>query len=180
MIEVESKIKISNPSEFRKKLSKLYKFKSRQKKIDDYYTLGGRENYAKRSLRVRHTGKGIYVVNFKQRISYLSGVHAKNEEEFQVTDIQHFIDLIKDFGFKKWLTKEKHSEIYRIRKDLTIELNQVKSLGWFAEIEYLVPNKSQIPKARKVILDVMKQLDIPKKDVIESGYTKMLWALKHK
>ncbi len=180
MIEVESKIKISNPTSFRKTLSKLFTYKSKQTKIDDYYALGGRGNYAKRSLRVRHTGNGKYVVNFKQRISYLSGIHAKKEEEFQVTDIKHFIDLIQDFGFKKWLTKEKHSEVFQIRKDFTIELNQVKKLGWFAEIEYLVPKKKDVSKARKDILEVMKQLDIKKKDIVKSGYTKMLWALKHK
>ena len=177
MIEVESKIRISNPKEFKKKVSKLFKYKSEQTKVDDYYALGEIKNYAKRSLRIRHTGKGIYVINFKQRISYTQGVHAKNEEEFQVTDIQHFLDLIQDFGFKKWLTKEKRSQTYQIKKDFTIELNKVKKLGWFAEVEYLVPSKKDIPKARKAILEVMKQLDISQKNIVKSGYTKMLWSL---
>jgi predicted adenylyl cyclase CyaB len=180
MIEVESKIKISNPKEFKKLVSKLYKFKSKQLKLDDYYTLGGRENYARKSIRIRNTGGKNHTVNFKQRLSYLKGVHAKDEKEFDVENIQHFIDLIVDFGFKKWLSKEKHSETYQIKKNLTVEINKVKSLGYFCEIEYLVPNKKDIPKARKEILSVMKKLNLNKEDVVELGYSKMLWALKHK
>lgn len=173
MIEVEAKVKISSPEKYRKLAKRLGNLVEKEEKIDDYYTLQKNKSYPKKSLRVRKKN-GIYEINFKERISYKNGIHAKNEQEFQVTDIHNFLALIANFGFKKWLTKIKHSEIYEIKKNFHIEINQVKSLGWFLEIEYLT-EKNQIEKARKEIQEVMKKLQVQKNQIVKDGYTKMLW-----
>jgi len=175
MIEVEAKIKISNLKEFRKKISEIAKPIKKVKKIDDYYTLepSPRKTYPKKSLRIRKTNNK-YEINFKQKLSYIKGIHAKNEEEFTTSDIQNFLDLIHDFGFKKWLTKIKHSEIYQINKNFRIEINHVNKLGWFIEVEYLT-TRNNIKKARQQILKVIKQLNLKQKDIIKDGYTKLLW-----
>ncbi len=173
MIEVEAKAKIKNPDEIRKKISEIAKFVEKVEKLDDYYSLESGKNYNKKSLRVRKTN-GEYQINFKQKISYIKGVHAKKETEFKVSDIKNFLELIKDFGFKKWLTKHKLSEVYEIKKNFHIEINYVKKLGWFVEIEYL-SNLSNIKKARSEVLAIAKKLGIKEKQIIKSGYTKMLW-----
>ena len=49
MIEVEAKIKISNPKEFRKKVRKLARYKGKTKKIDDYYTLESLKKYPRKT-----------------------------------------------------------------------------------------------------------------------------------
>jgi len=173
MIEVESKVKIKNPEAFRKKIRALAKYKGKVKKVDDYYTLEPKSHYPKKSLRIRKLNSH-YQINFKQRELYLKGVHAKKETEFTASKIEDFLALIKDFGFRKWLTKEKITYLYQIKKNFHIELNNVKKLGWFLEIEYLtVPSK--IKQARREILKVMEKLKISKKDAIKDGYTKMLW-----
>lgn len=172
MIEVEAKVKIEAPEEYRGRIKKLATFVKKQKKVDDYYSLENLKKYPQKSLRIRKTGD-VYVVNFKKRVSYAKGVHAKKESEFEVSDIKNFIKLIEDFGFKKWLTKEKTSEIYKIEKNFHIEINQVKNLGWFLEIEYLAENN--IDKARKKVIAVMKKLGFSEKETIKQGYTKMLW-----
>ena len=173
MIEVEAKIKIQNPKEFRKLVNQLGKLIEKEEKIDDYYTLQKNKSYPRKSLRIRKKN-GIHEINFKERISYKNGIHAKNEQEFQVTDINNFLALIADFGFKKWLTKIKHSEIYELKNNFHIEINHVKSLGWFLEIEYLT-EKNKIEKARKEIQKIIKKLSIEKNQIIREGYTKMLW-----
>ncbi len=178
MIEVEVKIRISNPSAFREKARKIAKFIGKEKKIDDYYTLESIDHYPEKSLRIRKR-KDHYDINFKNRLSYNSGIFAKNEVEFQVSDISHFLALIENFGFKKWLTKEKITEVYQISKHFHIELNHVKSLGYFAEVEYLaLPN--EVKSARKKVKDVLKALNVSKKDIVKEGYTKMLWNKKKK
>lgn len=178
MIEVETKVRISEPAFFRNRIKNIGKFIGKEKKIDDYYTLQNSATYPRKSLRIRKIGKiKIYEINFKKRISYISGVHAKNELEFGTSDIKNFIDLIKDFGFKKWLRKEKISEIYEIAKNFHIEINNVKNLGWFLEIECLSGRKD-ISFARKRVLDVIDKLNIKKKNIVSDGYTKMLWDLK--
>ena len=110
MIEVEAKIKISSPEVFRRNIKKLAKFIGKERKTDYYYTLESLKNYPGKSLRIRKR-KGFYEINFKQRLSYVKGIHAKNEHEFKVKDVAPFLDLIKEFGFKQWLIKEKISEI---------------------------------------------------------------------
>jgi|SRR3989344_4097046 len=174
MIEVEAKIHINGPEEFREKASKLGKYIGKEDKLDDYYTLENIKEFPQKSLRVRKRNN-IYEVNFKNKINYIKGVHAKNEEEFQVTDISPFLNLIHEFGFKRWLRKEKTSEIYEIKKDFHIEINNVKNLGWFLEVEYLA-DKRHIGQARSSVLKIIKELGIDKKDIIEEGYTKMLWG----
>lgn len=173
MIEVEAKIRVSDPNKFLKKITSIAKYERTERKIDDYYTLEDLSHYPRKSLRIRKKGN-FYEINFKQRISYIKGVHAKKETEFKVSNIDRFLNLIRDFGFKKWLRKEKVTKLYRIRNNFHIELNNVKGLGWFLEIEYLADMKN-IERARKEVLDVVKKLGFGKKDLISEGYTKMLW-----
>ncbi len=180
MIEVEIKINISNPRNIKKKIDKIAKFEKNEKKVDDYYTLEPKGTYPKKSLRIRKKGK-IYIVNFKKRGSYQEGIWAKKETEFVTSNIQGFIDLIKEFGFRKWVTKKKECKIYRINKDFQIELNNVKKLGWFLEIEYLTKNNTKgILNAKKNIKKILEKLDIKNSEIIKDGYTKMLWDLKNK
>jgi len=133
--EVESKIRVSNVNEARKRIKKIAKFIGKEKKVDDYYSLH-HGVYPKKSLRVRDKGKKREV-NFKQRHSYSNGVWAKKEVEFEVSDLRGFFDLLADFGFKKWMRKEKLTELYRTKNGINIELNFVKRLGWYIEIEVL-------------------------------------------
>jgi adenylate cyclase class 2 len=173
MIEVESKVRIKDLDSLRRKIRERYAFLFKKNKIDDYYTLQSEGKYPTKSLRIRHEGKK-HIVNFKQRMSYSLGVHAKKETEFEVSDVPGFLALITDFGFRKWLRKEKESEVYIVKKNFTLEINKVKGLGNFLEIEYLCTEK-EVKKARKEIYRVRKELGFDKSDVVKGGYTKMLW-----
>jgi len=178
MIEVESKIKISDPKKYRSLARSIAKYKGKQKKSDNYYTLESLRSRPKKSLRIRKKDK-IYEINFKESISYVKGIHAKRESEFHVSNLKTFMVLMKNFGFRLWVQKEKISEIYEINPKFHIEINHVKHLGYFIEIEYLC-SENQIPKARLAILDVMKKLHINKKHIIKEGYTHQLWKIgKH-
>jgi len=174
-IEVETKIKIKNPKEARKRIKKIAKFVRIENKRDEYYSLE-KKGYPKKSLRVRNKGK-IREVNFKQWISYKDGIHAKRESEFNVSDLKDFFGLIKDFGFKKWLTKSKKTELYITKDGINIELNKVKKLGWFIEVEILC-KESEIKKSRDRITKIMNNLRYKREETEKKGYTKMLWKNK--
>ena len=107
-IEVESKIKVHDAKEARKRIEKIASFVKKEYKIDDYYSLS-RDSYPKKSLRVRGKGKKRQV-NFKQWRNYTDGIWAKKEVEFEVSDLKNFFDLLDDFGFRKWMKKEKKTE----------------------------------------------------------------------
>ncbi|MSS74342.1 class IV adenylate cyclase [Candidatus Pacearchaeota archaeon] len=173
-IEVETKIPIleKDVAEVRERIKKIAKFIGNELKKDDYYSLEY-FNYPEKSLRVRDKGK-IKEVNFKKRHNYVDGVYAKTEVQFKISDTQGFFDLIKDFGFRKWLHKEKITELYRTKNGVHIELNKVKSLGWFLEIEVLCPPKSTV-SARKKVIAVREKLGFNYINSEQQGYTKQLW-----
>ena len=176
MIEVETKVKVFDLEKCKNKIVEISKYKGRQIKIDDYYTLENLKNYPKKSLRIRnHDGK--WEINFKKRIDYKNGIYAKKETEFNVKNSEDFLKLIEDFGFKKWLRKEKITYLYEIKNNFHIELNEVKGLGWFMEIEYLTDEKG-INKARNEISNLMNKLGIERKLIVKEGYTKLLWDKK--
>ena len=175
MIEVEFKAKIENYTDFKKKVKDIGRFIRTEKKTDDYYSLEYKE-YRKKSLRIRKR-EGFYEVNFKKRISFIDGVHAKKEVEFRIDKIEDFLNLMEEFGFKKWLKKEKISEVYEIGENFHIEINDVKGLGKYVEVEFL-SNEKGINNARKKVLEIVNKLGLDKKQGIKEGYTKMLWNKK--
>ncbi len=176
-IEVETKIPIKNVADVRKRIRKIAKFVRTEIKKDDYYSLEYFQ-YPERSLRVRDKGK-VREVNFKKRKDYSSGVHAKKEVQFEISDLKGFFELISDFGFRKWLHKEKKTELYKTKDGVHIELNHVKKLGWFLEIEVLSAPKDVV-SARKKVTAVRDKLGFSEKDSEPRGYTKQLWNIGHK
>jgi predicted adenylyl cyclase CyaB len=83
---------------------------------------------------------------------------------------------MEDLGFVRWMRKLKLGESYNHKKDkrITIELNYVKNLGYFIEIEYLA-KKHEIKKAIRKIISTLSELEISKDQIDNTGYTKMLW-----
>ena len=178
-IEVETKIpfKEKDLNSVRNRIKQIARFVKKETKKDDYYTLEYFQ-YPEKSLRVRNMGK-TREVNFKKRSSFSNCVHAKKEVQFEISDVEGFFDLIRDFGFRKWLHKEKTTELYRTKDGVNIELNKVKKLGWFLELEILCPLK-QVSSARKKIISTREKLGFKEGDCEPRGYTKQLWSLKNK
>jgi len=176
-IEVETKLRVQNHRDVRKRIKEIAKFVRIENKIDDYYSLE-KGKYPKKTLRIRYKGKKIEV-NFKKSLSYGKGVHAKKEVEFKVSDLSNFFDFLENFGFGKWIRKEKRTELYKTKDRINIELNYVKKLGWFIEIEILC-KKKDIEKSRRRIEEIRKALDIPESDIEKKGYTRELWNLSKK
>jgi len=177
-IEVEAKIPLKEKDilNVKKRIKEIAKFVKREEKKDDYYTLEY-FHYPEKSLRVRNKGK-VREVNFKKRISFKKGIYAKKEVQFEISDIKGFFELINDFGFRKWLNKEKVTELYRTKTGVNIEFNHVKKLGWFLELEVLCPLKD-VNTAREKIVDVRDKLGFSEKDCESRGYTKQLWNSAH-
>ena len=178
-LEVETKVKIHNVNDLRKRIKKIANFEKKVSKGDDYFALQKRE-YPKKAFRIRYDGKK-FVVNFKRHLKHLwsDGVVVKREYEFELTDTKHldnFLALLEDFGFREWVKKRKHTESYIYKKDkrIVIEINHVEHVGSYMEIEFLArPN--EVDKAKKKILDVLKLLGINRKDIDNIGYTKRLY-----
>ncbi|MFH1425661.1 MAG: class IV adenylate cyclase [archaeon] len=181
-LEVETKVKINNVAALRKKIKKIARHEKTESRGDDYFTLQ-KKGYPKKAFRIRDDGKKL-VVNFKKHLKnlYSDGIVVKQEYEFQLKDrkqVGNFLSLLEDFGFKEWVKKRKHTEGYLYKKDkkLIIEINKVEHVGSYMEIEYLA-KCNQVPKAKKKILQALKELEILPKDIDNIGYTRRLYEKK--
>ena len=180
--EVECKVKIRDYLSLKKKVKALGIFKYKTLKRDEYFSLK-KKGYPKKAFRVRDDD-GSFIVNFKKHVRSLSNpdVVVKEEFEFSIKDkneLSNFMSLCEDLGFREWVSKTKESEVYSYTKDkhLSIELNKVRGLGYWMEVEYLCSRKD-IPKAKSLIKSVLKELEIMKVDINNEGYTKMLYEHK--
>ena len=183
-LEVETKVKLRKDEvpALREKILKIAKFVKSGRKGDDYFAIRRfrKHKYPKKAFRVRAT-KDEFEVNFKKwlRKYWTHDIVVKQEFEFKLKGKEEDEDLLalfRDLGFREWMKKIKDNETYEYKKDkkMGIEINNVKHLGYFMEIEYLCPPKD-IEKARKRIREVLKELGIKQEQINNTGYTRMLW-----
>lgn len=125
--------------------------------------------------------KNKFEVNFKKWLTqhWTKDIVVKQEFEFSLEgkeQVEDLLALFKDLGFKEWVKKIKHNETYQWKEDkrASIEINNVKHLGYFLEIEYLC-QPSELDKARNKIRKILKALQIRPEQIDNTGYTKMLW-----
>jgi adenylate cyclase, class 2 len=183
-LEVETKVKIDDDkiTEMREKIKQIANFSKKGKKEDDYFAIRRKikSRYPKKAFRIRAT-KNEFEVNFKKWLTryWTKDVVVKQEFEFNLKgkdQVQDLLALFKDLGFREWVKKVKFNETYQWKKDkkVSIELNKVKHLGWFLELEYLA-KPSEIEKAREKIREVLRELEIHPEQIDNTGYTRMLW-----
>lgn len=181
-LEVETKVKLldSEVKDIREKIKRIAVFEKEGTKADDYFAIQNKLDYPKKAFRIRAT-KNKFEVNFKRWLTNLwtKDIVVKQEFEFELEgkdQVEDLLELFRDLGFKEWVKKIKKNETYQYKKDkrASIEINNVKHLGYFLEIEYLCqPN--ELKKARNKIREVLKTLGIRPEQIDNTGYTKMLW-----
>src|SRR3989338_6542778 len=180
-LEVETKVKLadSEVSALREKILKIARFEKSGTKADDYFAIKSLD-YPKKAFRIRAT-KDEFEINFKKWLKkyWTEYIVVKQEFEFRLKgkeEVEDLLELFRDLGFIEWVKKIKHNETYLYKKDkkVSIEINNVKHLGYFMEIEYLC-QPSDLEKGRKKIRKILKQLGIRQTQIDNTGYTKMLW-----
>ena len=180
-LEVETKVKLNDSQipALRKKIKQIATLEKKGTKADDYFAIQ-EKGYPKKAFRIRAM-KDTYEVCFKKWITKLwtKEVVVKQEFEFNLKgkeSMEDLMALLKDFGFKEWVKKIKRNETYKHKKNkkISIEINFVKHLGYFMEIEYLC-QKSDVEKAINAITNTLKELEIDFNQIDNTGYTKMLW-----
>jgi len=180
-LEVETKVKLEDSQipDLRKRIKKIAKFKKKGQKADDYFAIQGK-GYPKKAFRFRTMKDGVEVT-FKRHLKkyWTKEVVVKKEFEFTLKgkdEKEDLLELFEDFGFREWVRKIKRNETYTYLKNenISIEINNVKHLGYFMEIEYLC-QKSEMKKAINAITDLLKELEIDFNQIDNTGYTKMLW-----
>jgi len=180
-LEVETKVKLekSQIPALRRRIKEIAVFEKEGTKADDYFAIQN-SGYPKKAFRVRAT-HDAFEVNFKKWLTeyWTKEVVVKQEFEFKLRGKEEVADLLalfKDLGFTEWVKKIKKNETYVHKKDkrISIEINNVKHLGYFMEIEYLA-QPHEMKTAIHKITNTLKELGIDFNQIDNTGYTKMLW-----
>ncbi|WP_434239163.1 class IV adenylate cyclase [Borreliella burgdorferi] len=169
MFEIESKAFIP-PKELKriiKLANKKFKFIKKEIKTDIYYS------NQKKIIRIRKLNTLEKIVTFKKKIlDNNHTVEINKEIEFKIDSINNFLTLIKELKFKKLYKKIKKSLIYQTN-NLNIEINEIKNLGFFLEIEKMINNQNDIDLAKKEIDNMINQFGL-KENIETRPYSELL------
>ncbi|AGS66720.1 class IV adenylate cyclase [Borreliella burgdorferi] len=169
MFEIESKAFIP-PKELKriiKLANKKFKFIKEEIKTDIYYS------NQKKIIRIRKLNTLEKIVTFKKKIlDNNHTVEINKEIEFKIDSINNFLTLIKELKFKKLYKKIKKSLIYQTN-NLNVEINEIKNLGFFLEIEKIINNQNDIDLAKKEIDNIINQFGL-KENIETRSYSELL------
>ena len=170
MYEIEAKVPLKRPDVKRLKgeLPKIAVKKGSVIKKDFYFFAHPKKAFF---LRIREKNKKPFL-NMKSK-KREQGIEINQEIKLHLISSSKFHALLKKIGIPLTTTKDKIGEIFK-KGNMQIELNFVKGLGYFLEIETIVKSKSEIPKAKKALRDLFKKLGFSPKDFEKKYYLELL------
>ena len=198
-IEIELKAWVPDPEELKKKISNMAIFRGTFEKNDIFFSkisvvqpdfllkktagLGGNTGYGVRIRQETFTdidgiSKQVYLVTCKIK-EVREGIEANDEKEFEVSSDSAFKEFLLQLGFEEKTRKRKKGSSYTYN-NMTVELTEVEGLGWFVELEILLPERDekQIKLEKEKLLCFLDGLGISRNSIESRGYTAML-AEKH-
>lgn len=171
MHEIEAKIHLSKKEFDQLKMDLSQKrgvvYKGHLVKEDIYYE----HPVPHLTLRLRQTNKkSQFQVKYR---SVKQGIEVNREWEWGLKRPLVFKKLLKKAGLKPYIRKVKKTDLF-VWKKMNIELNWVKGLGYFLEIEKLVKNEKSSPKAIQDVKEIFKALGFSKRPLEEKPYLQLL------
>jgi len=169
MYEIEAKVRLSE-ADFKRLEDEIPRFAKKVKRVinkDTYYN----QSIKDFSMRIRNqNGKDILNLKSKKRGG---GIEMNREIELPIASASAFDKFLKKIGIPSTAKKEKTSEIYKTGK-MQIELNHVKKLGYFLEIETIVKGRAEIPSVKKTLRELFRKLGFSLQDFEKKYYLELL------
>ena len=151
MVEVEAKVRLSD-KDFKRLPKAILAFAKPlgvSSKKDRYYGNGAFD------LRIREEN-GLAVLTFKHR-KREQGIEMNQENEIPILRAAPWDRMLRKNGFPLKAKKEKRCQAFRFGK-FRIEINTVKGLGYFLEIEQLVRGESEVFRVKKELVALFLKL----------------------
>jgi adenylate cyclase class 2 len=168
MFEVEAKVPITRRAfeSLKKRLHKEARFLGKETYKDTYYSTP-----KKAYIRIRQRG-GEYFLDIKRKKT-AGGIESNLEMQWKVIDIKEFRSLLKKLSIKAGIRKQKKSQRFK-QNDFIIELNHVRLLGYYLEIERIVEKEEMVPRTKKELIKLFKNLGFEPKDFEPKPYLELL------
>ncbi len=168
MIEVEAKVPLGGAALTRvRRLLQKCGTKEGEYRLKDVY-FGNPKAYF---VRLRQSGATVALhIKHKARVGR---TEANRELEWRVKNPRALEKWLRASGLPPAFRKEKRSEVYRI-KGLRHELNFIRGLGHYLEIEALAKNKTEAAQALKKVKKAFREFGLGEKDFERRYYMEML------
>ena len=192
MIEVEIKIKISNPNQVRNKFEEnkgIYKISLHHEDIYFNMPKGLRDfKQTDEALRLRKsiefnkdnpekTQKINYFITYKGK-KIDKTTKTREELEVKISEIEEMKNLLKLLGFREVFTVVKERELYEfLFKDVRIEalIDYLPILKQhFVEVELMTESYEDIEKSRKILFQFLENFGIQKEESIRKSYLELI------
>jgi len=179
--EIELKASVKEPGKLKNLLMDKYGEFILIDKNDIYY------QYPSGQLaRLRRENSSACVT--VKRKTMAGGIEVNDELEFHVDNGENFLSFMQLTGAEEYLSKIKKGYRFTSNEGAVIELCEVSSLGWFIEIEKVVPvpekeegtayEINRIEEAKKLILGILDSLGIPESRLEHRYYSELLLGQK--
>lgn len=161
-VEIEITVNIENNKPLMEFLEKNAEFKSEKHQIDEYFSPAHRNfieiRPVKEWLRLRDAD-GEYSINYKNWHYDKNGKsYHCDEYETKVEDLNQIKKILDILNFKSLVKVDKIRKTW-IYKDYEIDIDSVKKLGDFVEIEYIGKDENVDPKKiTEEMIDFLKNL----------------------
>ena len=168
MIEVEAKVPLSKGEfEFlKKRLKKEAKSLGSRISQDIYY-----DDPRKAYIRIRKRG-GDHTFDIKKRET-IEGIESNIELEWKLKDVAQWKKLLRKLKILPGVRKTKKSLLFK-KNDFIIELNHVRLLGYYLEIERVVKSQKEVAKAKNQLVSLFKSLGFSEKQFEPRPYLELL------
>ncbi|MFP4374090.1 MAG: class IV adenylate cyclase [Spirochaetaceae bacterium] len=177
MYEVELKAWVDEAREVQMRLDAMCAYRREFDKRDRYFTApecAADPDWTPSRFRLRRDGDAL-VCTYKHR-SLEQAVEVNLEREFEVSDEDAFLGLVRHLGCTPLVDKHKQGRQYEYR-GLTVELSVVHGLGTFLEIERLLADdatEEERAAAREEVRAALATLGLGTERIEERSYTQML------
>lgn len=168
MLEVEAKVPIG-AGEYEAlftKLKTMATYVGEQVSEDCYY-----EQLKKGTIRVRKRG-GESTFDLKL-CETIEGIESNLEMEWKLKDGSAWKKLLKNLGLQPYMKKAKKSHVFQM-KGFRIELNHIRNLGHYLEIERLLADEADLKKAKKELIHCFHALGYSEKQFEPKRYLELL------
>lgn len=169
MYEVEAKVPLSKADfqRLKREIPKIATLKKRIFSKDSYYG-----NLKKAFFfRIREENKKPFLhLKVKKRGE---GIEMNQEIEMPLTSASKFHQFLQKLRIPLAAKKVKKGSYFKY-KNMQIELTETKGLGPYLEIESIATKESEIPKAKKALIEAFKMLGFSPKDFEKRYYLEML------
>jgi len=168
MFEVEAKVAITR-KDFQlleQRLKREGEYLGEKRNEDFYY-----ENLKKSTIRIRKN-ETSYSFDLKSRETR-QGIEANLELEWRLKDPAAWRKVLSKLEIKPRVRKNKKTKLFTF-KGFHIELNVVRGLGFYLEIEKIVNDRGEVAQAKSELIKIFKELGYTKKQFEPKRYLELL------